>query len=553
MRKKFLVIALSLIIIPLVISSFSDLVLSQTSTELKLVLGENRIIPISNPTRVVVGNPAVADVAGITKNEMTVVAKGVGRTTLVFWDNFGEQSYDVKVFAEDINDVKRRVDNVLEKLDLPEVYTQANEDEGKIFLLGRVKNAQDKERIKITLGDSLIKKTVDLIQVKEEGSIIDIDVLVFEIDKDSENELGLVWPTSATFTEPSGRWPTLANVPDAIFRVSNWIQGTAGTGGAITYVPLQVTINALAAEGKAEILSRPRLACQSGKEAELLVGGEVPIFTTNVASAGGEGTSVEYKEYGIKLNIKPTVSDDKRIKLGLKVEISEIGAAQVIGTTADPTAKAYPLTKRNVSTELFLDNGQTLAIGGLIKRKDETDTKKVPFFGDIPILGAAFRNKDSKTGGGSGQRGNSELFVTLTPKIVSEDKPAKVPEKHQEAKAEDSIGVSQAPNTEAINPLPAPAGPIGGYAMLVQKRIAENIAYPASAKGTGFHGTVILNLDLSYTGDILGSSIKNSSGYDVLDEHALSVAREIAPYPPFPPSIEDKELHIEIPVTYRTN
>ncbi len=537
MKKNTLIAIFSLVIVPLLISSSSDYVLSQTGSELKLFLGENKIISVSNPTRVVIGNPAVIDVAGVTKEEITVVSKAVGKTTLVFWDNFGEQSYDVKVFAKDIDEIKRRIDKMLAKLDLPEVYTQSEEDEGKVFLLGRVKTAQDRERIKTTLTD-LIKDTVDLIQVREESSIIDIDVLVFEISKDAENTLGFSWPNSITFTEPAGRWTTLANVPDAIFRIANWNQGT--TSGA---TQLSMTIDALAAEGKAEILSRPRLTCQSGKEAELLVGGEKPVFTTNVASAGGTGTTVEYKEYGIKLNIKPTVSDDKKIKLGLKVEISEAGNAETIGSASAPTAKAYPMSKRNVSTELFLDNGQTLAIGGLIKRKDEEDTSRVPFFGDIPILGAAFRKKSTKEGGGRTSRGNTELFITLTPKIVSDDKPAKRIESKEQVKDE---FVSWRGNTNIKI-----SGPVGEYANIIQERIAENITYPAAAKSAGFQGTVKLNLHLSYTGTLLDVSIKSSSGYDILDQYAIDVARSVASYPPFPSSIQEKELYVEIPVSYR--
>lgn len=544
-NKNIFLTVCGIILLTLVIFPYGRYIWSQADQEIKMYIGQDSTIAVSNPTRVVISNPAIADVKSVTVSEIILTPKSAGNTTFMFWDNFGEQNYKIKVFAEDVNEIKRRVDNIISKLNLPEVYTQAEEDEGKVFLVGRVKSPQDKETIKTTLG-ALFQKTVDLIKVKEEESVVEIDVLVFEISKDAENVLGLTWPNTITFTEPAGRWTTLANVPDAIFRIANWNQATGSTA-----TQLSMTIDALSAQGKAEILSRPRLACQSGKEAELLVGGEKPVFTTNVASAGGEGTSVEYKEYGIKLNIKPIVTDDKRIKLGVKVEVSETGNAETIGSTAAPTAKAYPLTKRNTSTELFLDDGQTLAIGGLIKRKDETDTTNVPFFGDIPILGAAFRHKSKKEGGGRGSKGNTELFITLTPKIVAEDRTSNPRPRLVEAKPSEGAKTESASASSQKTDYKIPSGPVAEYANIVQGRILENIAYPDEAKKAGFQGTIVLGLRLSYTGQLLDAQIKKSSGYNALDDYTISAVNNIASYPPFPPSVDQDEVFVEIPITYR--
>ena len=119
----------------------------------KLLVGETKIIPVQTPTRVIIGNPQVADIGNVTESEITLSAKSPGQTSLVYWDALGEQSENIKVIKEDMTQIKLRVDNLLSQLDLGEVYTKAEEDEGKVVILGRVKTPRDKERISLTLSD----------------------------------------------------------------------------------------------------------------------------------------------------------------------------------------------------------------------------------------------------------------------------------------------------------------------------------------------------------------------------------------------------------------
>jgi len=309
---------------------------------------------------------------------------------------------------------------------------------------------------------------------------------------------------------------------------------------------------ALVEQGKARILSRPRLVCQSGKEAELLVGGEKPIMTTQSVSGGGQSTQVEYKEYGIKMKIKPIITGDKRIKLALNIEVSDVGTAETLGSTSttltttstSTTAKAYPLSKRNVSTELYINDGQTLSIGGLRKQKSEELISKTPGFGDIPIIGLFFRKKVSKVGGGSGEKGDTELFITLTPTIIMTKEEPPVPEK-EKPQIKTQIIVEAPVVKEA-----GPPNPLQDYINIIKRRIMDNLTYPSSAKEAGFQGVTRLNLQLSYRGELLDAAVKESSGYKILDDNALATAKGVASYPPFPPSMDEKKLWIEIPIAY---
>ncbi len=504
---------------------------NELGEEIRLYLGQTKILTVNHPSRVVVGNPEVADIANVSLNEIILTPKGIGSTTLVFWDSFGEQFYRIKVFTENMHEIKGRIDNILARLDLPKLYTKEVDEEGKVLLLGSVETQADRERA-LTAVNVLKDKIVDLIEVKELETMVDIDVQVIELDKGLTSTLGFTWPGSVSLTDVSIPTTTAVTGLSNVFHLSKFTRSA-----------FNIAFDALVQEGKARILSRPRLACQSGKEAELLVGGEKPVFTTTVAATtGASGTQVEYKEYGIKLKIKPFVTEEDRVKLALNVEVSEVGDAEIIGAVNSPTAKAYPLTKRSTSTELYLNDGQTMAISGLIKDKTIEEIRKTPFLGDLPIVGGAFRKKTTTAGGGVGQRDNTELFIMLTPTIVNNKKD--VPAKK----------ITPEPvNIPALIDQQIMPGPLHDYMVVVQRRILDNLTYPADAKAAGFQGSLKLSLHLSYLGKLLDVGVKNSSGYKVFDDNAVAAARAIAYYPPFPAALESQELWIDIPVDYRLN
>lgn len=551
MKRTIFLLAFFLIITTFTIVINKSYAAEDGAEEIKLYIGELKILPVSTPTRIVIANPDIIDVANVTKSEITLTPKAVGNTTLLFWDNFGEQSYRVKVFAENMLEIKFRIDKLLANLDFPEVLSRVQEEESKVVLLGRVKTPQDRERITLALG-VLKEKTIDLIEVREEETLIEIDAQVLELDKDATTRLGFGLPGSVDIVEIGS--PAIAGT-GAVSVTTGTTPSTAYTAtttGApwgklfrilnVSRQAFTASIDALVVEGKARILSRPRLACQSGKEAELLVGGEKPTFATMTAETG-TGVEIEYKEYGIKLKIRPTVMKEDRIKLGLNIEVSEVGEAETIGTTTSVTAKAYPLTKRNISTELFINNEQTLAIGGLIKQKSEEEIRKTPLLGDIPILGLLFRKKTSARGGGAGNKGDTELFITLTPTIIAREKPqaekTETPQRQEEKLAKRVISAR------------GTGDHIRDYAIIVQQRILDNLEYPLFAKKAGFQGTVKLSLHLSHVGELLEVAVKESSGYKMLDDRAINATRNISSYPPFPTSIEQNELWIDVPIAYR--
>ncbi len=187
-----------------------------------------------------------------------------------------------------------------------------------------------------------------------------------------------------------------------------------------------------------------------------------------------------------------------------------------------------------------------MAIGGLIKQKTIEELQKFPWLGDVPILGMFFRHRTTTTGGSptstdspsspASTREDVELFITLTPRIISQA----------------GIVKEGKPVTPQVHPdIDEAKNPVYRYSQLAQRRIMEKLIYPPSAKGSGFQGIATLSLRLSYKGDLLESKIQSSSGYKILDDNALKTARRVSPYPPFPPAITERELWVNIPIAYQ--
>jgi pilus assembly protein CpaC len=518
---------------------------------------EIKTVATNTPTRVVIGNPVVADVVSVGAKEIVVAGKSAGMTNLFWWDSNGERSVRIKVLTEEMAYFKTRIDDLLTQMNFPNVTTKPADAEGKVLLTGSVKTAADLTQLMTALGD-LAKKTVNLISVAEEEATVELDVEVLEVDQDGTKQLGLQWPGSLELAEPAAFDKTLAKTPDSLFHVSKWTHGT-----------LTAKIDFLVSEGKARILSRPKLACQSGKEAELMVGGETPILTTQVVSGGAtsaSGTQVEYKEYGIKLKMAPVVTVDGRIKLVLKVEVSDLAeSAMTLGGAGSVSAVAYPLIKRNTSTQLVLNDNQTLAISGLIKQQTSEDVRKTPFLGDLPIIGALFRHRDIKHGKGSGSRGDTELVVMVTPKILKSEAAPGV----QSGASEGTAGAGKNQASGSAKPAAGTRGEppdlmqppqsedagrgaaFGDYTRQVADYISGRLVYPSMAKLSKIEGTVTLDLHVSSTGDLLETKVSKSSGYAVLDADALSTSKDISPYPGFPDAIGEKDIWIQVPISYK--
>src|SRR5213594_2699448 len=170
---------------------------------------------------------------------------------------------------------------------------------------------------------------------------------------------------------------------------------------------LNFNLQALVTEGKARILTAPRIATLDGNKATIQLAQRVPIFS-QTTTGGTTTVTVSYIDVGVKLVTTPRVNTDNLITLALTPEVSSLGTQEnFLGTSA------FRVNTRNADTTLSVADGRTIVLGGLIDRTERTSVQKVPLLGDIPILGELFRTTDTNAA-------ETELIFLITPQIVKD-------------------------------------------------------------------------------------------------------------------------------------
>ena len=176
---------------------------------------------------------------------------------------------------------------------------------------------------------------------------------------------------------------------------------------------LAVIVSALTSNGALNILSTPNILTSDNKEAEIFVGENVP-FVGSIQTVGGSGTtqqSVERKDTGILLKITPQITEGDYIKMDVYQEISAIKPTATSTSTVNPSDLIT--TKRSAKTSVVVKSNETIVIGGLIGSKEQESINKVPFLGDIPLLGWLFKTKSTSVD-------KTNLIILLTPQVVKD-------------------------------------------------------------------------------------------------------------------------------------
>lgn len=487
---------------------------AEDALEIIVTIPQIKTLPAYSPKRVAISNPQIADVTAVRETEIVLTPKAPGKTTLVVWDSRGQRAYSVRVISEDLEDAKFRIDKLISELGYQEVYSKISKEEDKILLLGSINNEGEKAKL-----DSLLTgfsaKLIDLVEVKEDNDLIQIDVEILEISKDELDDLGFDWASSISGTDTVGvKWTEKETPSYDIYKFGQlsriWDRGA-----------ISAQLNLLITRGKGRVLSRPKLVCLSGKEASFLVGGEIPVIST-VAGSSGNSVNVEYKEYGIRLDIKPTVKSDKSIQAALKIEVSEIDKANAV-IAAGTYAVAF--TKRNAETELYLGDNQTVFLAGLIKSKESKNVAKLPALGDLPILGALFRSKNFELG-------ETELVISLTPHIFAQE---------NKQKTVVSAAERQLPKS------------LLEYYRTVQDRISKAVVYPEMARRENLEGEVDLSLHILRDGRLLNVIVHRPSGSKLLDDVSVNIVKAQAPFPPFPAATDLNEIWVDVPIVFKNN
>lgn len=239
------------------------------------------------------------------------------------------------------------------------------------------------------------------------ASQISIETKVVSMSKENASKLGIQWdwtslPQYNSSTDDSG------NVTRPVFNNSGTAGGIVSFGKGPEGRPYEwqysATLEALVTNGKAEVLSRPNIVTLQGQEAVINIGGEVPVpkvSTTNSTVT----TSIEYRPAGIILKCRPMVNQDGYITSRIHTEVSSPQYVEEMN--------AYSFQKRSADTTVRLKDGETMVIGGLISSEEIKSMSKVPFLGDIPILGNLFKSIHTS-------KNNSEIFIILKASVIKD-------------------------------------------------------------------------------------------------------------------------------------
>lgn len=223
-----------------------------------------------------------------------------------------------------------------------------------------------------------------------------IQVLLAEVTLDKGLELGMTW--------------TYNNVPFAAgidVDESKWIEG--GFASAVTGGNYSFLLQALEEDGRLEVLSRPQIVTADNKPATINIGQRVPLITdSRVTERGDTINSFRYEDVGVNLSVTPKISPDGMVKMDIGTTNSALSSSSV---EINASATVPIINQRRATTTVSVPSGQTILIGGLIATTDDKRTRKVPWLGDIPVLGAMFRKSNNT-------RERKELLVLLTPQIL---------------------------------------------------------------------------------------------------------------------------------------
>jgi pilus assembly protein CpaC len=380
---------------------------SETGQTLHLLVG--RSLVITAPTRikrVSIADPAVAEALVVSPTQILVNGKAPGGVSLLVWDEADQsQAFEVSVDI-DILGLTQKIHEVF-----PAEPVRIETSKDVVILSGNISSSTVADKI-LEVVKNAAPKVTSLMQVPPPTHAqILLQVRFADVNRQKLNQLGfnlLSLPGSKNIGAISTQQfspPTNAGGVASPFAVSDLLN-------IFLFRPdlnFAATIQALQSENVLEILAEPNLLTMSGKEASFLAGGEFPYPVIQGTTAGGTAAvTIQFKEFGVRLNFTPTLMADGVIHMKVKPEVSSLDFADglVIQGFTIPA-----LTTDRVESEMDLKDGQSFAIAGLLDNRVTEQLSKIPGIGDIPILGKLFQSR-------SITKSKNELIIVVTPRIV---------------------------------------------------------------------------------------------------------------------------------------
>lgn len=396
----------------------------ESPNDLLVTVGKSIVVNSAVPIeRVSVGFGDVAEATAVGPKEILVNGKAPGETSLILWQQGGGKLFfDVIVrpsrFANNsrAEALRREI-----RTELPGQKIEPSVENDLIFLRGTVKDLTSAQRA-VAIASSM-GKPVNLlyVDVPPADTQILLKVKFASVDRTLLTQLGVnLFSTGATNT--IGSATTQQFSPPTLATGSGTSGGIGSNNGVTATVSnllnlfffrpdlnLGATIQALQSKGVVEVLAEPNVLAENGKQASFLAGGEFPYPVVQGGNVGGTtAVTIQFRQFGVRLDFIPTITPRGTIRLQVAPEVSSLDYTNGI-TISGFTVPG--LDVRNVNTEVELAEGQSFAIGGLLDNRETETFNKIPFLGDIPVLGKFFQSKIKN-------RTNTELMVIVTPEIV---------------------------------------------------------------------------------------------------------------------------------------
>ncbi len=367
---------------------------------LKLYRGEVKVLKIGEVDRVAVGNGKILSTSITKRGQLIILAEKTGETIIHIWGKKGwERDLKIKISPSNPKTAVSEIRSLLKNSPGLSVRSVG----GRTVIEGDIGPAEAK---KLKVIEKYYPNTIIMARTTAASfhdKMIHMKVQITEFSSNALEEVGINWqsningPAWGVVATPSATYPA---DPNGIIDTSKVLGKTFGFFGIATAMTSR--INLMVSNGDALILASPTLTARSGGEAEFLSGGEIPLETSSQ-----NGTNIEFKEYGIKLKIKPVADNDNNITARIETELSAPDPSTAVkGTPGFLTRKA--------SADLSMRNKETIVISGLLNSELSKDVSKVKYLSSIPLLGALFRNtktRDKKT----------ELVIFVTPTIFDAD------------------------------------------------------------------------------------------------------------------------------------
>jgi len=396
-----------------------------STNELSVTVGKSVLVDCAQPIqRVAIGLGDIAEASAINPTEIMVDGKAPGETSLIIWDiHGGRQFFNVTVrppatvTGDSLDAVRREL-----RTELPGQQVHVSYSNNAIFLRGTVNDLVSSQRaVQIASTAGKVVNLLDVDVPKSDSQIL-LKVRFASVDRNRARQLGINLfnlglgdavggVTTAQFSPPTitggsgGGSGSGVSSPGAMATFSNEFNILAFFPG----LGAGADIDALETKGVVQVLAEPNLMSTNGKEASFLAGGEFPYPVAQGSTGGLTTVTIEFKEYGIRLNFIPTITPRGTIRLQVAPEVSALDYSNEV----DISGFNVPgITSRKVNTEVELADGESFMIGGLLDKSTNDTFEKIPFIGDIPIIGKLFQS-ELKT------KNDTELIVIVTPELVS--------------------------------------------------------------------------------------------------------------------------------------